>query len=1159
MKGSATAPLASYADVNNNNSSRTYMRHAVPKVFKGKLVKTDNRVEIVVADNRSDDKFDYLSLIPEYKLTTCYKSESSTWVTYPTIYPDNYLSKYPVFVQHDITPDMWGCKVTVTDVTYNGEADGVYSLTLGNGKALSARKIFDVDVKGTSELDPEAGKKYQVTGEVEYDADKDEYFLAVTAIRNLVPVVEFGEGKSTITDGTFEGGSGTEEDPYIFSAESHEGKLAFSIQYNSTYGALFPNRDKKFAYIYDANGVMPGAWTVDPSYGVTMETTTATLNASTVALYNGTALQAKDGYLSVKLVVGIGTSTCVDAYSEPVYIKIKDKYASMAAYGTTLAEMRESLAAKAELPEYAYVRSADLNKGNLVIRGMYGGYMIVSDVDDANAENVQIFNSKKHDWVCMHNGDNKEWVDASFTKYINKKCPDAFCRQKSKTANSGATLHVGDEISVINGVPVMEDGNLIIDATGFNSYGQRFIAKYDVATMPRHADIVESEQLTTFRDPANSELTVADVNKMVIIRNLKAAKVGENYVAKMKNDVVLAWTYFVPDETDVAAQKAAIDGASADDSFQAKAVVLNDGNGGVKLEIITLEPEFAQELAVCYHEGHDSYYKSHEFDAQYDGRIVNMQGVKVVRTGTTATDFVYTALLGKNVVLDGESLYKAFGQTTLAAFNNTYFTTANIEDYSDDDFTDAKVHKQLCNISGTLIVEGDGTYKMSVQSAKFISVPAASMQMEVCAYWSPGIATQSLFLTYSLPSFETGVNLTRKQAHLSGKVYYRLLKITEENAELANRMKKDEAAQAIADVEYQLYDPENMELLDCSYWIEGYICMPGAVGFLPTSLTFIEHYGMDKTSISDVIESGSGSMHYRNNLRVAASCKDTRFLVLTDGKDVINGYFHGQNGFDKPHEMPELNAGDYVGEITLWYDAKHYKINATYDSNVFTPLAVVDAPADEMAMPVAVDLSAAADVASVKSKLVKGIGGKIAKSGDDYILEIAKSDGEGTIKLPVTTHLGWDPSTLAADDDAEFIVEGYVFPRVAMPTAVALADDAAVAETYEHELWATSVEVRRKTAAPTFAVSDEAESRYGDEVVTTEDITVSIECAEEGDVTIEYSIDGSAWGRVQRSSCREEIGDHQRPRHTRRNADERRGYTDRTLRVLQHESGYDGV
>ncbi len=1041
----------------------------------------DGHPEIRVIDQKAETTYDY-STFADKTFVASTDAEAKTRSGLTTI-----LENYPDFITEP-SKDAWGAYVRIQHLTYKEKSGNDYLFTKSDGTEAKVKTFITRSLNPA----PAAGSEYTLYGIVEYN-ETDGYYLTPTyVLASMLPLVvdDEDETKNTVVvDATAHEPADDDVDVSV-DVTLLSGKIQFKI--------INPNTSGTFQYfLCDLNNEN--------------KKTSLTLSTSTkIAEIASSAITWVDGVANLSLILhkGAATSDVLDV-AEPVTFRIYDKVA--AGFTTeTIAGLREEYADKnpAEVTDEPFVtigKQVSSFYGKIVVAGIYDKYILVRDIPDGMSSSNSLDSNPQEPTGTDMEGSNDYilvkadggWLETSTAKinniavnYVFHVTHTYYDYTSHRVYNSIAQ---GDAIrQLVARVAPDANGNWMLDATGTEDLFDAY-KKYQQTSEPRMAEVID--QLVV---PENVEtITEADLNKLVKFTDVNIAagtyKIGTS-------DNILAWNYLSADDK-IVSDKAAIDGATAGAEFTVTGLVMRAADGALAVEVISLEGGYDKVLDVCEHQEHDSYYADQEFAGTEN--LVKVNGVKITRTGDTANDYAYQLRIKTPVTLDW---------TTTAARADA--DKALIDAALTDGTTTAEFV-----VSGFLKTEGD---VQTLDVIAFEQVPVINDQIRIYAYWDKKKgSSKSEFHSYFVPGF----TYNPKNNSYDGGYYdatevynisYKMLPLSEiENLpEDPSTLTDDERKALLENVPLKKFDPATFEKVNESSFLYAESCTPGKAAIKPSGVAYIKRVGLKTATLAEIIseENTESYNHYNGTLRVLGVNPTTKTMALTDGTHIISAYVT----FDE--ELTEdVVTGTHIGELTLSPRIKgqYYRVNWSRIDNANVPITVV-IPETEIAEPAPVVLTGTEAIADINQKAVKAVGAKISKEGNSYVAEIANPNG-GTFKLPLTIHLGWDPSTLSDDPDADYIVRGYVFQRVDPYTGdplvvvnpknvMALADEPITGGLYTHEIWATSVELRSQTPTPVITVSG-AESVEDGKAVTIEDVTVSIAC-DEATAKIEYSTDG---------------------------------------------------
>ncbi len=724
-------------------------------LFQGVFHLNEGHPELIVADSKADEPYDYTASIPtftsnstdflrgEAAVATAGWVESADALTLGINSRNKYVDK--------IDAKLWGCYVAFSNVTYGGLNDGLYNLTNKDGEPILARNIDSAPFKsplytnGLTGLTE--GDKYDMVGIIEFDSDKKEYFFVPLVAYPPINQVLFDgtQGSSTLTDATSYDGEKDASVDYEFTLNTLKSYVPMLLTGENQNLEKYSSARRAFEVMDMYSGkTFFTSTTISTSLPQMGSAATAltSLQSATYATPTTTGLTARDGAYLIRVTLRVNNNTNSNnpgyiGESKPVYIKIHDGFAKRTPYNS-VAELLKEFSGKTaeEIGDDTYVQlwsGSDFATGYYVVQYATAGnvkYIVMSDLDDVNASNPLIVKLDTDEGWTITNAT----TTMSFGRYYRVKL-------STSTKYYYTQITPGDAIGYVGGKLKMENGNLIIDATGTIdaavSRGRYKGQGPSLANSPAYVSVIEGQTLKEIREPSSTEL-ISENNEIIRLRNLKVKLSGDNYYAVMSSDVPFVWD-FLSEET-ANTYKQIISDANDEDVFIVKGIVLNNADGVKSIGIMDLIAEYAEEIGVCAHENHDTYYKKHEFAQTSNDKFVSLLGVGVVRVGTNE----YIAKLKTNVSLDLTTLQTAVGGSSALT---TLFAAANLSD--DEDIDGGKLNKYPFNITGKLTVNDDGTQSLSVQSARALN--GAAQRIEVYANKTVGGRT---FSSYSVPYYQ---------------------------------------------------------------------------------------------------------------------------------------------------------------------------------------------------------------------------------------------------------------------------------------------------------------------------------------------------------------------------------------------------------------------
>ncbi len=1102
-----------------------------PETVVGKLTFVKGNPVIQIMDRIGEDQFDY------------YFFNNTTAAAATAAEVGVELSDFQRFYMTDeLKPEHWG---KIVALNHASAFDRENKTVKENGTGKTVHLVYGLDVRGISNLystyanDPvlKAGGAdetdiFTVLGVVDYDEETGDFYLNVRSggaqFEQAIPTgIQAIDGTSALNTSLTQVEA---PEGYDF---AFEGAItnALNWKFDRTQAEADAKLADAYYYVYDYN---------DENHKMLGSSSLkVTKTAVATGTYNSYVPTYVDGVANIAIV---SRNQNTNAFSgmqplyetKPVLVKVTDFVRANPVYAS-IAELRENYkdVNPDDLDDTKIARVETEQPGEMVVVAVGRDFMAARDKEDAAGENIMLF---------YYDGG----ISALNQVYRFKSGSNATVRYRAFMA--------GDPMSKFNGHPTIKDGNFVVDLTGFNL--NAMVSGGSTTTewvgqgvnTPIYASLITDEALTENVDaPETRKLTANDFNHLIILSDLTvkitgdaASEEGETVTATTATPLALTWDYFLTtDEAD--SHKALVRQASDDAKFTVEGIVLNDGKGGVRLEVLSLSIT-PDRVNVCYHEGHDSYFTGLEFTDDQADRLVEARGAKLRRTGEEG-NYTYLLELNKQVALTWTSEMATqktahlkliediiVGQRIKTDEDGNPLSNDSgvgylIEDIGNFD-ENPDLSTMMYNISGFLRVAEDGTQTIEVMDLKALN--KAAFRTRLFSY-----GRGSSDIGFGGVSEATITAVTNGNIPTSGaeryQFYYKAVNAPFD--EVRRRVDAGETlteigAEYLKDAEEKPYDMENKPIFTESYFFSAYACTPGQNVPAEITCSYIEKVPTDVQTLEELCTAKnehrylnwtgvttSSNFLVNNPMRVIGVNNEYGYLAVTDGTAIIG--MRTRRTIEN-----ELKPGDYIENAYLSRSAWHRNFyNILRDAKDYAVAGSV--PENEIAMP---EHKVISDFNVEGATAVKIPAARIAKADGEYMVSFAadaavpaaladEADADVTPSaLPITSHLGWLPEDL--DEDAEYIVYGIVMPRTTLTDPNAPTYDPETnteikeptPDVTKLELWATSVAERGQTPAPVITVSG-AESVEDGKAVTIEDVTVSIAC-DEATAKIEYSTDG---------------------------------------------------
>ena len=711
-----------------------------------------------------------------------------------------------------------------------------------------------------------------------------------------------------------------------------------------------------------------------------------------------------------------------------------------------------------------------------------GEYNLVREVrrDTATVDNDIIADTDYPRWYILKS------TDMKYSKYYTKD--DLNSRWSTK---DHARIDAGDGIEeFIAKAEINEQGNVILDISGTQTAFHCYRKCINVNDNKKAAFETEYEDYSApieFDDASKASIGLKYLNKIVSIPELAIKNENGAYIAGIPSSNVITWNMLCADKKE--AQTAMIDNGKEGAHYSLTALVLNDGNGGYALEVIELKAGFAKTVKVCEHPDHDSYYKNQNFDGVADGEPVEMLGakLKIDESGNVTAELASTVTFLWSTHPENEETQKNLVKDTRATTTRTF------------------------NVTGKLSHNTDGTTTIDVEEFEAIdSYPSFDDYQHKFVFngqsWVTWGSIQADFPYYTTAEM-------RGPKYLKG--YYR----------------HADTEEGLADAPAIEFDSTRTVKFSDSGWYTFFTCNPGKRGLYPCDPRKFTKTAPFSESVGDVLqqESPNGYYHFTGSLMIASvTSHDATVPDIDENHQEYDRTFTQYVGMATDNEgrhirvifpesfIPEagmyitdflLRQQNYAGSITgTMYESLNEQVNLML-TNYTSGTIVTPEPGKEITMPEA-ELRASISAAD-NGRLIRlsdmRIGGN---ETDGFTITPAGS----TEAIRVNNALFWNPGE-DVDPDMDYCIEGYVMPvkSAAAGTAVkAKARAAAFSAEDGLEFWPAVSEAKRPTDTPALTVTG-YESEDEGSYVTVAPVTVkaAIEGRDSGS-PMEYSTDGGA-------------------------------------------------
>ncbi|WP_290139403.1 FN3 associated domain-containing protein, partial [Paramuribaculum intestinale] len=613
---------------------------------------------------------------------------------------------------------------------------------------------------------------------------------------------------------------------------------------------------------------------------------------------------------------------------------------------------------------------------------------------------------------------------------------------------------------------VLDASNMAIPSSNTNSTNDWHFTSPVGSSESAYKDHLDDWRVSsTISDPKQTLIDESYLRKVIAINGAKIKKTADdNATISLKNDVALSWDCLGAADKDT--HQAVIANAGDDATYNVTAYVMKDGNGGFKLEVISLEC-LTGIISVCEHEHHDTYYGKASLDRFADGGIVTLRGVKVTKTfaeGST-TDYTLSTTIG-NEEID-------FVWETNASLEYTHKNTIN------KDMGTNTVTPSTFNISGNLKIDGD---KKSID----LATVGKQSQSKLTVY-----SNGATIPTSKIVSFQSYARITF-DAPKGTEIAYKILSVEGE---------------PVDDGKWLPITTSDTLTIDRTHVIQIAGCAAGSNAQTSANISFTKT-AKEAKSIDDMLaaDNTTNYLHLRNTVRVSSAFTAWPFgniLTVTDGAG-----HHLLLHVDNYSPLPETGSllkdfavqrvtSDHTLTIGSLNNSYQYQFIGNTADYTATPEEGDDLPSIE---PLITDSPEAADV----EKLIRITDAFI--TGENASNLTVKTAGGNTIAL----RNAFECEIADNGPESGYILTGLLLPRkgksVPRSEAAVVADEATPLTLDDMEFLPINIEKRRAAATPRLEVTGH-ESMEDNTVVTIEDVTVSM-TSDEAYSTIEYSTDG---------------------------------------------------
>ena len=660
------------------------------------------------------------------------------------------------------------------------------------------------------------------------------------------------------------------------------------------------------------------------------------------------------------------------------------------------------------------------------------------------------------------------------------------------------TTREGDGITKAAGEVTYENDNLVIDLnhsympTGTTHVDSDSRDMYFTCEMNQSDKALFADQLEEWRissvinNAAETTLDASYIGKVVEIKGAAIAKDGDAYTVGLKQPVAMSW---FEGDADMATHQAVLASADADAMFTLSGYVMNDGQGGVEIKLLSLD-NTGEIIEVCEHSGHDSYCGDLSLDA-YDGKVITLTGARIYKD-TDGT--YYTPIGGKNIHFewttnpDGATADEtAIKLTSIRlADNNNRFASALLHDVS------AKVKKDGDNIT------------LDVLSIKRIAAlnPDEYGPNDLNVYLNGNLAKPngsgtSDEYSASIPDFAILKAVAPEWSDISYVVFSKDAEVLEWKP-LGNGEKMR--------IEYPKDNDMIIYVSGCGH---GHKTQSIRKIYLNKS-AFVQPVSniMDMADYESNPDNRSLYFLMKGSVTVVSAAKDadgvTAIVADNEGRHFVIRRNDTEATVPAPGTVMKNFAINILGED----DNAVSNLNKKYASRINHDFAecAIDPADDEPAPaiePVITDKHSAANV----ERHVRLYNAKISGDAADGFRLVA---GETSISL--NNALGCEIAD-DAEEDAQYVVSGIMLPiqgkKVSRPSGepgIAALEDAEPLQLDDIEFVPYRIEKRRATTEPTYSLKG-YESFEDGLAVTVADVELTMEC-DELYSTVSYSLDG---------------------------------------------------
>ena len=996
----------------------------------------------------------------------------------------------------EITKDLYGRMVWIRNVTYD-KSSGKFSNDKGELPVVTAgTKLMIVpsvsnsyqNTQSTTSLSSlTTDDKITICGIVEYDAENDRYYLMY---KNQAKTIQTSPAFAFTVAGQIEG------DPIT------EGNVTTAIKLHSTaeVTAAFSSGTNYYAWYIDKNDVP----------------TPFSSQAKSQKLQNYTHIN--NGVATVHVEdQNVGATGIPFERGEASTLIIKDASKDNISYRTAFSQIdfeNDKGFVKIETPHNFHFdlgnASGTWYRPIAMTAYIRGNYMLVRDVatdEEGNATDEQEANP---DFFLVYSS--KGWSQSVVRAYYRTS------KANSATVAEGEglswlTMQIADDkmtLDASNMLKPASSNTRTTDDWGFH----RPIGNSSAAFISHLNDWRVSSKI---ENPTEALIDKSYIRKVVEIKGAKikkAADADSPIMLALKSDIALSWDNL--GAVNKTAHQTTIAGAINNASYHILGYVMSDGNGGVKLEVISLEC-LDNIVTICDHPHHDSYYGKASLDKYADGAVVSFRGTLVTKTyadeaAINANTYTLSLPVGEE---EAELVW-----TTNSTLLNSHRNIINQKMPSFIVATDgsgtvlSKRSYASFNITGT-IVKADG--KTSLDVATVAATLTSNPDLTVYFNDSPVTTVYDRsFYDYGTIRFSApeGTLLSYK------KVYTK--KEDPDNAGEWIDMTADELSAAFLAAEWHAIGvDETIKLTtedkDYRYQFAG--CNPEAGALTGRTFT-VKKPSPDVSDINDALASLEENldpqvnyMHMHGALRVASAATIWPYGNLATVTDGTGHYLVISLGNDENLPKPGTMLNDFaisnvktssskaIGGMNFRYQ---YTLIDRLENHVYTP-------AEDETLPSIEPVITGKLTADHVEKYVRLTDTRIIEGADGSLTIADLTDEPKEIKLSNA----FECDITGNSPESGYVLTGLLLPKndKSVPrskmTLAADEDEAAAPLTLDDlEFVPMTIEKRRPAHTPTYEITGE-ESIEDGKVVTVEDVVISLACDEQYS-TIEYSLDGGA-------------------------------------------------